>query len=57
MNTPEGNKLVSVDNVELLRSILEAQQSRRIEPEEAAEIGESLLTFYKILGSEAQDDE
>jgi hypothetical protein len=57
MNTSEGNKSVSADSVELLRSILEAQQSRHVTREEAAEIGESLLTFFETLGSEAQEDE
>lgn len=57
MNTQEGSKSVSVDSIELLRSLLEAQQSRSVGYEEAAEIGESLLAFYEVLGSEAQEDE
>lgn len=57
MDTPEGNKSVSADNVELLRSILEAQRSRYVTHEEATEIGESLLIFFATLGSEAQEDE
>lgn len=57
MNTSEGNKLVSADNIELLRSILEIQHCRRVTREEATEIGESLLTFFETLGSEAQEDE
>jgi hypothetical protein len=57
MDTPEGNKSVSADNVELLRSILEVQHSRPVTREEAAEIGESLLTFFETLGGEAQEDE
>lgn len=57
MNTPEGNKSVSTDNIELLRSILEVQRSRQVTREEATEIGESLLAFFETLGSEAQEDE
>lgn len=57
MDTPEGNKSVSADNVELLRSILEVQYSRPVTREEATEIGESLLTFFETLGGEAQEDE
>lgn len=57
MDTPEGNKSVSVDNAELLRSILEVQYSRHVTCEEATEIGESLLTFFETLGGEAQEDE
>jgi hypothetical protein len=57
MNTPEGNKSVSADNVELLRSILEVQHSRHVTREEATEIGESLLTFFETLGSETQENE
>lgn len=57
MNTLEGNKSVSADNVELLRTILEAQHSKHVSLEEATEIGESLLAFFETLGSEAQEDE
>lgn len=57
MNTPEGNKLVFADNIELLRSILEVKYVRQVTREEATEIGESLLAFFETLGSEAQEDE
>lgn len=57
MNTLEGNKSVSADNVELLRTILEVQRSRHVSLEEAIEIGESLLTFFATLGSEVREDE
>ncbi len=52
----EGNKqLESLDSIELLRGILESQQSRSVTYQEATDIGESLLTFYEILGGEAAD--
>lgn len=56
MNTQESNRSVSTDNVELLRSLLEVQRGGSVDYEEAAEIGESLLTFFAILGGEAQED-
>jgi hypothetical protein len=42
---------------EALRSLLEAQLRRPVTPEEAADIGNSLLTFYEVLGGEAGVDE
>ena len=44
--------------VEALRLILEREQSRHIEEAEVIEIGESLLTFYELLGQqeEASDE-
>jgi hypothetical protein len=57
MNTTEGNKLVSADKVELLRSILAVRYSRDVTREEATEIGESLLIFFATLGGEAQENE
>jgi|GEM_PF-1718082 hypothetical protein len=46
------------ETIEALRLILEREQSRRIEEAEVIEIGESLLTFYELLGQqeEASDE-
>jgi len=54
--TPEGNKRLDLrDNIESLRCILESQQSRAVTYEEASDIGDSLIAFYEILGSETID--
>lgn len=37
------------DNVEILRQILYKQQHREVTYEEAAEVGESLISFYEVL--------
>lgn len=42
---------------EALQSLLETRLRRPVAPEEAADIGSSLLTFYEVLGSEAGADE
>lgn len=44
-------------STEALRSLLEAQLHRQVAPEEAADIGNSLLAFYEVLGGEAALDE
>ena len=46
------------ETVEALRLILEREQSRPIDEAEVIEIGESLLTFYELLGQqeEASDE-
>jgi len=38
------------DRIERLRAILERQQAKTVTRAEAAEIGESLLIFFKVLG-------
>lgn len=40
-----------------LQSLLEAQLHRPVAREEAADIGDSLLAFYEILGSQDGADE
>jgi hypothetical protein len=50
MAATDENLAGSVDNTETLRAILETQQSRPVTYDEAAEIGESLITFFEILG-------
>ncbi len=53
----EGSNLVeSVDGIEVLRMILERQQARDVTYEEATEIGQSLITFFEVLG-EGSDSE
>jgi hypothetical protein len=42
-------KILENDRIELLRRILERKQNRAVTYDEALEIGESLLTFYKVL--------
>lgn len=41
------------DRIERLRVILERQRARAVTREEAAEIGESLIVFFKVLGENA----
>jgi hypothetical protein len=45
-----NNQSTAVDRIEDLRHILERQQSRIITREDAVEIGESLITFFELLG-------
>ena len=42
------------ETIEALRLILEREQSRHIEDAEVIEIGESLLTFYELLGQQSE---
>lgn len=42
--------------IESLRLILENEQSRPITNDEASDIGESLITFFEILGAEQGDE-
>ena len=42
------------ETIEALRLILEREQSRYIEDAEVIEIGESLLTFYELLGQHSE---
>jgi hypothetical protein len=37
------------DTIEILRCILEREQCRPVEYEEAREVGDSLLSFYEVL--------
>ncbi len=48
--TEDTNQAQESDRVEHPRLILERQQSRAITLEEASEVGESLITFFEILG-------
>jgi hypothetical protein len=41
------------DRIELLRRILERQQSQPVSYEEAQEVGESLVTFFTVLADES----
>jgi hypothetical protein len=43
--------------IEALRLILEREQSREIDEAEVIEIGESLLTFYELLGQRTEADD
>ena len=45
------------ETIEALRLILEREQSRDIDEAEASEIGESLLTFYELLGQQSETDD
>lgn len=45
------------ETVEALRLILEREQSRPIDEAEVIEIGESLLTFYELLGQQSEPDD
>lgn len=38
------------ERIERLRQILEHEQKREISTEEAQEVGDSLLQFFKVLG-------
>jgi hypothetical protein len=45
------------ETIEALRLILVREQSREIDEAEASEIGESLLTFYELLGQQSETDD
>jgi hypothetical protein len=53
----QGNTTAKLGNIEVLRLILEHEQSRHIVYEEALDIGESLITFFEVLAESAADDE
>jgi hypothetical protein len=44
------------DHVEVLRSILTAQQRRDVSYHEAQDIGDSLIRFFEVLGTKNQGD-
>lgn len=48
---------VPKEMLEALRLILEREQSRTIEDAEVAYIGESLITFYELLGQQSEPDD
>jgi len=52
MSQEGNNQFIKVDSVEDLRNILERQQSKVVTREEALEIGESLITFFELLGED-----
>lgn len=52
MSQEGNNQFVEGDRVEDLRNILERQQSKIVTREEALEIGESLITFFELLGED-----
>lgn len=46
----EGTKTSPIsEDIELLRDILERQQSRPVPYEEAVEVSESLIIFFEVL--------
>lgn len=47
----------SISKIEELRLILETKQGRPISYDEALEVGESLVSYFKILAEEPQDTE
>ena len=51
------NQTTTSKAIESLKDILEHELSREVAYEEAAEIGESLIDFYELLGLEDQPDE
>lgn len=42
--------------IESLRLILEHEQSRPVTNNEALDIGESLITFFEVLGAERSEE-
>jgi len=45
---------VRPERIEELRQILEFEQKRPVTPEEAKEVGESLITVYKVLAGDRE---
>lgn len=45
-----------IDNIEALRLILETQQRRPVTNEEASEVAESLIAFFKLLGEDVSTE-
>jgi hypothetical protein len=51
----EGNsEALEQDRIENLRVILETEQGLPISYDEAQEVGETLLSFYEVLGSDSE---
>jgi hypothetical protein len=58
MSNIEGNNQGQDDErIECLRLILERQQSRSVSLEEAAEIGDSLMVLFQVLGEDIPTDD
>ncbi len=54
----EGPKAVLEDeSIERLRLILEREQGRLVDYAEAADVAESLVSFYELLATEIPDNE
>ena len=49
-----NNQTVEKDRVEILRLILEREQERTVTRDEAAEVAESLISFFEILVQEGE---
>jgi hypothetical protein len=47
----------ALNRIENLRSILMTQQRRDVSYHEAQDIGESLISFFEVLGTKNQGDE
>lgn len=47
----------NTDRFEALRHILEARQNRDVSYDEALEIGESLVSYFKLLAEDSSDAE
>lgn len=45
---------VNNERIEELRQILEAEQKRPVTSEEARDVGESLITIYKVLAGDRE---
>jgi hypothetical protein len=50
-------QITDADRTETLRLILEREQQRPVTYEEASELGESLISFYEVLGAQPADPE
>jgi hypothetical protein len=49
MITEVKKQRLAIDQIENLRDILRRQQRREVTPDEATEIGESLIDFFELL--------
>lgn len=56
MSSHEGdNEILESEGIEALRLILEREQGHPVSPEEAKEVGESLISFYELLADGADE--
>lgn len=57
MHTECSQHVVTNDSIERLRLILESEQNRSVEYEEARDIADSLFTLFEVLAEDIDDGE
>lgn len=57
MHTEGSQHVATDDSIERLRLILESEQNRSVEYEEARDIADSLFTLFEVLAEDINDGE